>query len=261
MEGIPIVGSLDFATLLFTLFNIFFVGLVLYLFKEGRREGFPLEADETGKLEDIGPTFMPDPKTYLLPDGREIKAPNYVRDPSVDGKLERLAPWAGAPSKPVGDPMAVQMGPGAYTLREDVPDMTHERLTKIVPMSTLEDFSVAKQDVDPRGLDVVGADDVVAGKISDIWVDRAEALVRYYEVELNAPEGEEGRKVLLPYAFANVKGNQGKVLVPSILAEQFAGVPAHASPIQVTKLEEDKISGYYGGGLLYATPDRKEPWI
>jgi len=29
----------------------------------------------------------------------------------------------------------------------------------------------------------------------------------------------------------------------------------------VTLLEEDKIAGYFGGGRLYATPDRQEPLL
>jgi photosynthetic reaction center H subunit len=29
----------------------------------------------------------------------------------------------------------------------------------------------------------------------------------------------------------------------------------------VTLLEEDKIMGYFGGGYLYATPERQEPFI
>lgn len=256
-----IVGSLDLTTLLFITFVLFFFGLVFYLQKESRREGFPLEADEDGHIENSSGPAIPKPKAFNLPDGRTVYKPDGVRDPSVEGKLKRLAVWAGAPSVPVGDPMAVQMGPGSYAMREDIPDMTHENLPKIVPMSAVEEFSVAEQDSDPRGFDVVGADDKVAGKISDIWIDRAEALVRYYEVELSAAEGEAARKVLLPYAFANVKGSKGKVLVPAILAEHFAGVPAHASSTQVTRLEEDKISGYYGGGLLYATPQRAEALI
>jgi len=36
-------------------------------------------------------------------------------------------------------------------------------------------------------------------------------------------------------------------------------VPVTKSPDQVTKLEEDKISGYYGAGTLYAVPSRQEP--
>jgi photosynthetic reaction center H subunit len=38
-------------------------------------------------------------------------------------------------------------------------------------------------------------------------------------------------------------------------------VPATRSPDQVTKLEEEKISAYYGGGTLYADPARSEPLI
>ncbi len=255
MEGVQIIGSLDFATLLFILFTLFFVGLVFHLLKEGRREGFPLEADETGRLESIGTTWLPKAKTYHLPDGRTVQKPDGLRDPSYDANMKRMAPWAGAPVEPVGDPMLSGIGPGAYTLREDLPDLTHENLPKIVPMSSMADFSVAKQSSDPRGFDVVGADGAIAGKVTDIWVDRAEALVRYYEIELAA----DGRKALLPYGFANVKGKTGKILVPSILASQFANIPAHASPLKVTRLEEDKISAYYGAGTLYATPDREAP--
>jgi photosynthetic reaction center H subunit len=257
MEGIPIVGSLDFATLLFTLFNLFFVGLVFYLAREGRREGYPLESDETGRLESIGSNWMPKPKTYKLSDGREIQKPDGLRDPSIDDRVTRMAPWAGAPIEPIGDAMQSAIGPGAYTLREDIPDMTHENLPKIVPLSSMPEFSVAPKSSDPRGFDVIGADGEVAGKISDIWMDRAEALVRYYEVELAA----DGRKVLMPYAFADVKGKKSIVDAPSITAAQFTGVPAHASPVQVTRLEEDKISAYYAGGTLYATPDRVKSLI
>ncbi|WBQ09837.1 photosynthetic reaction center subunit H [Hyphomonadaceae bacterium ML37] len=257
MEGVQIIGSLDFATLLFILFVVFFIGLVFHLQKEGRREGFPLESDETGKLESIGVTWMPAAKTYKLADGRSVVKPDGQRDASLADRFKRLAPWAGAPIQPVGDPMQSGIGPGAYAMREDVPDLTHENLPKIVPMSILPAFSVAEQDSDPRGMDVVGADGNSAGKVTDIWVDRAEALVRYYEIELSAG----GRKVLLPYAFANVKGKSGKVIVSSILASQFDGVPAHGSSAQVTRLEEDRISAYYGAGTLYATPDRSEPWL
>jgi len=81
--------------------------------------------------------------------------------------------------------------------------------------------------------------------------------VRYYEVEL----AEGGRKVLLPVAFTNIRGRRRQAYVGAILGKQFSDVPAHASPDQVTRLEEDQISAYYAGGLLYATPERAEPWI
>jgi photosynthetic reaction center H subunit len=54
---------------------------------------------------------------------------------------------------------------------------------------------------------------------------------------------------------------EGRVLVQSILGRQFADAPVLASPDQVTKLEEDKIVGYFGGGKLYATAARQEPLL
>ena len=56
-----------------------------------------------------------------------------------------------------------------------------------------------------------------------------------------------------------VDGETGEVKVASILASQFSGVPSIANPDQITLQEEDKVSAYYGGGTLYATPERSEP--
>jgi photosynthetic reaction center H subunit len=49
--------------------------------------------------------------------------------------------------------------------------------------------------------------------------------------------------------------------VHAILAHQFADVPGHREANQVTMLEEEKISAYYGAGTLYATPERQEPLV
>jgi photosynthetic reaction center H subunit len=49
--------------------------------------------------------------------------------------------------------------------------------------------------------------------------------------------------------------------VNALLPEHFADVPALRNPEQVTFLEEDKITAYYAGGLLYATPGRVEPLL
>jgi photosynthetic reaction center H subunit len=51
------------------------------------------------------------------------------------------------------------------------------------------------------------------------------------------------------------------VKVVAITSRQFADVPAIKNPDQVTRLEEDKITGYFAGGHLYATPQRQEPLI
>jgi photosynthetic reaction center H subunit len=106
-------------------------------------------------------------------------------------------------------------------------------------------------------MEVVGGDGYVAGKVSDVWVDRTEPQVRYLEVAVKS----NGRRVLVPYGFARMDGRGRCVRVRSIFAGQFAAVPGTASPDRITLREEDQISAYYGGGTLYATPSRAEPFV
>ena len=107
---------------------------------------------------------------------------------------------------------------------------------------------------DPRGLPVQAGDGAIVGKISDMWVDEPEQLVRYLEIEL-----DDGGKRLVPMTLARIKSD--RVAIHSIYGEHFAGVPTTASASQVTKLEEDKISAYYAGGKLYADTSRLEPQL
>ena len=78
-------------------------------------------------------------------------------------------------------------------------------------------------------------------------------MIRYLEVEVAAAAGA----CCCRPTSARVDRNRGAVRVSSILADQFADVPAIKSPDQITLLEEDKICAYYGGGTLYATPDAR----
>ena len=55
--------------------------------------------------------------------------------------------------------------------------------------------------------------------------------------------------------------SRSEVKVASILAAQFAQVPALRHAEQITLLEEEKVMAYYGGGTLYATPERQEPLL
>ena len=153
--------------------------------------------------------------------------------------------------------MTAGVGPGAYAERANVPDLTVHGDLKIVPMRVARNFSIVKRDADPRGMLVVGADDRVAGMVTDVWVDRAEWQVRYLEVALES----SGESVLLPITGALIKASRRHVLVDAITAAQFAAVPKLANPDQVTFYEEERIVSYYGGGYLYALPSRTEPWL
>lgn len=253
MPSGSITEYIDVAQVVLYVFWVFFFGLVYYLRREDRREGYPCESDLGGRVEPVGFTLIPKAKAFLLPHGRgEVKSPNFVRD-QREIKAVKTANFPGAPLRPTGDPMVDAVGPASYAQRHDVPELTREGHAMIVPMRVAAGFSIDRQDTDPRGLEVVGADGKVAGKVKDVWVDRADVMVRYLEVELNAGAGVR----LVPITMLRLK--KQRVEVASILAAQFAKVPVLANPDQITSLEEDKVSAFYAGGRLYAEAKRLGP--
>lgn len=259
METGAITSYMDVAQLTLWAFWIFFAGLLIYLRREDKREGYPVE----GHLNYKGDTKlfegfpgMPKPKTFLLPDGGTYQAPNLSRD-ERPVPAEPAAPFAGAPLVPTGDAMQDQIGACSYAERADVPEMTWEGEPKIVPISTLSDWKVVEGDPDPRGMDVVGADGKVAGKVTDIWLDKPESIIRYLQVDA------DGQTVLVPFFLTQIAGNMRRryVQVNCVLAHQFKTAPKVKSGAQITRLEEDKIMGYFGGGHLHAKQERQEPLI
>ncbi|MEL6360517.1 MAG: photosynthetic reaction center subunit H [Pseudomonadota bacterium] len=253
------VPGIDLVDVCLWAFVIFFFGLVFFLQAEGRREGYPLEADTTGKIDNPNQVWIPTPKKFRMPHGREdVLAPNGKRE-TRKLALKRQFPWPGSAYLPTGNPMVDGVGPASYAERLDAPDLTDDGRNRIVPFRVDDDYTVAKEDADPRGMAVLGTDDKVAGTVTDLWVDQSEAVIRYLEVELPGAGGPTN--VLLPMGFAKIVGSKRQVEVHAIKSDQFADVPKTKSPDSVTRLEEDKIMGYYGGGKLYATPDRVEPWV
>lgn len=246
---------IDVAQITLYVFWVFFIGLIWYLRREDRREGYPLEVDGKG-MSSHSVLFIPEAKTFNLPHGGTAIAPDLKAD-TRPVKASRRVNYPGTPLEPTGDPLADAVGPASYAERADEPDRTYDGQVKIIPMASDAHFHVAEGDPDPRGMDVIGADDQVAGAITEIWVDRSETCIRYYELKLAGSTRNANR--LLPVNCVRI--NDGKVLVNSILASQFAGIPRTKNPDQVTLLEEDKIMGYYAGGRLYATPHRQEPLI
>ena len=247
-----ITGYIDLAQILLYVFWIFFAGLIWYLVLEGHREGYPMESGSSGRAVIKG-FPIPEPKTFLLEGGRSVTVPDLTRkEPAYNAVVSH--PSSGSPIEPRGDAMTAAVGAGAYSNREDVPERTTHGVPLIQPLRIASDFSVAPQDVDPRGLPVMGGDGKQGGTVKDIWIDSAEMMFRYLEVEITG-----GKTVLLPITFSLIRRNQ--VEVHAIYARHFAAVPALKNPDQVTKLEEEKITAYYGGGTLYADVKRSEPLI
>lgn len=254
MKG-EIQGYIDVAQMTLYLFWIFFASLIFYLRREDRREGYPLfsEPSNTYKRDDF--LFIPPPKTFKLANGSTVQAPDGKPDDRPI-KAQKIDVWPGAPLVPIGDPMQAAVGPGSYAERKNVPDDMHGK-PKIAPLRAAPGFGVDRRDPDPRGMAVKGADGATAGTVTDVWVDRMEMLIRYLEIELTGSK----KHVLVPMTFVRIDKGRRTANVKAILGSQFDGVPALASPDQVTLLEEDKITAYYGGGTLYATPQRAEPLL
>ena len=266
MYNATFFGTFDLTALTLTLFVFFFLGLMIYLRREDRREGYPIEDDVTGRAEPAqGLFFVAQPKTFHLPHGGgTVSKPDGSRD-SDDMAGARRSHVSGTPLQLIGDPMLAAVGPGAYAHRARTPDLTDHGELKITPLRNASSFFLDTRDPDPRGMTVLGADKQPAGVVSDVWIDRGEILIRYLEVELPsgglAVVGAAGRRVLLPMTMAVVSRSARTVKVDAILASQFSGVPILENPDIVTRDEEERVCAYYGGGYLYATAARSEPLI
>jgi photosynthetic reaction center H subunit len=267
METGAITSHIDVAQVVLYAFWIFFAGLLIYLQRESRREGYPLVSEIDGRPMNHG-VFMPDPKTFLLADGTTVTVPQLEKD-LRQPPLEDPTNTPGFPFHPVGNPMTAGVGAGAYTPRAKRPDMLFNGEPRILPLRAAHEFYLETSDPDPRGMPVYGADWTEAGTIADVWIDRAEFIARYFEVELPGgvvtppEEGAAGTamrplRVLLPVNFTQINSMAGRITVNAILAQQFADVPVTADPDLVTLDEEERICAYYGAGYLYATPRRQE---
>ena len=249
------LGSyIDIAQVMLYLFWIFFAGLIYYLHRENKREGYPLEHDGPSRKIVQGWPAVPEPKIYRLRDGTTRSSPptNSVEPPLNASAVGRSL---GTPLDPHGDAMLAAVGPGSYAMRADVPDMTFDGHPKLVPLRVATDYHLESADPDPRGMPVFGADGEVGGTVKDVWVDRAEYVLRYIELEVKAADGSA--HVLLPMTAARV--SNGRVTVNSIYGQHFVNVPRTKHAESITLLEEEKVMAYYGGGKLYAHPSRQEP--
>ncbi len=155
METGAITQYIDVAQIVLYMFWAFFAGLIYYLLRENHREGYPMDSGrENGpKIEGWPP--VPEPKTFKTQDGHTYLSPDLAR-PDGEYSAQPTHGWNGAPLEPVGDPLLAGVGPGAWAMRADIPDADPHGHPKIVPLRVATDHSVAKQDVDPRGLPRLG---------------------------------------------------------------------------------------------------------
>ncbi|WP_371156108.1 photosynthetic reaction center subunit H [Jannaschia sp. 2305UL9-9] len=246
-------ANFDLASLAIWLFWGFFALLIYYLQTENMREGYPLENDDGTLAPNQGPFPLPSAKTFILPHGRgEVVQPTKQPE-QRDVAMRKTAVSEGFPFEPTGNPMLDGVGPASWAPRRDVPELDGHGHPKLAPMASVDSFRISAGR-DPRGMPVIGDDGEVAATVTDMWLDVPEQLVRYLEVDV-----EGAGKRIVPMTFCRIHADH--VEVKALHAAHFAQIPATKSPTQVTLLEEDKISGFVGGGKLYASHDRQDPQL
>ena len=258
-HGLPtgaLTGYLDVAQATLYAFWLFFAGLVFYLRREDRREGYPLENEAVGRLKAPDPILIPTPKAFRLTSGHTMWAPqtNIVQDGPIPSR--KVEPWPGAPYERTETSLQAGVGPGSWAPRHDEHDRTWDGEKRIVPLRVAHHFVVHEDGPTPCARTGGGAAGAGAGVGFPRGVARGESLVRYYEVEL--PDG--GRR-LMPSAFCRTPRFGGPVTSEALLGAQFADIPTARDPDSVTLLEEERIVAYFGAGTLYAAPARAEPLL
>ena len=101
-----ITGYIDVAQLVLYVFWVFFAGLIYYLRREDKREGYPLDHRPLGPVTVQG--FPPDARAQDLPAAAWRHAYTRRRTPArrpADHGQAGGGPGPGAPLQPTGDPM------------------------------------------------------------------------------------------------------------------------------------------------------------
>jgi photosynthetic reaction center H subunit len=169
---------IDVAQVVLYLFWAFLAYIIIYLHREDKREGYPLENERSAHITVQGWPAVPAPKEYLLADGSKVYAPRAEPYDARPVKATPIGPWPGAPLEPDGDPMVDGVGPASYAERLDIPDATVHGTPKLVPLRKAEGWHIEERDPDPRGMPVIAADGKQGGTVKDVWVDVAESRGR-----------------------------------------------------------------------------------
>ncbi|MBO0663318.1 PRC-barrel domain-containing protein [Jiella sp. MQZ9-1] len=251
MPGHSFTQQLDIPLLLLILFFLFFLGLVYYLRQEDKREGYPLQSDRTvgtgGRVSVVGFPPMPKPKTFRLMHGGAVMAPRV--EPDRDLNAFSAYEFPGSPIMPSGDPLVDGIGPAAYGLKSDTPDLTVDGALKLVPLRNNSQYWLEETGTNPIGMTAIARDGLEVGTVVDVWINALEYFPRYLEIAANVESG--GQRIVAPIAFATIKSSRKIVRFSALSRAQFFNVPRLASADQITMREEDRLNGYFAGGAFY----------
>ncbi len=243
-----ISNQLDIPTLAFWVFVLFFVGLVFWLQRESKREGYPLRASPfTTELMDGFPPPAAQTRTYILNEGGTTEAPHHYEQAPTQARP--MHQFDGTAFYPLGNPLLAGIGPGSWVMRRDSVALTERGEKLMEPLRDMGGWSVEREDADPRGMAVFDWRWNAIGSVTDVWIDRGSKVIRLLEVELQAVAG--AGRVLVPLLHTEIREKSRRVRVTSLWAHQFADVPKPATAGEITAREEERLNAYYAAGFFY----------
>ena len=254
-----LTGYVDVAQVTLYVFWGFFACLIYYLARENHREGYPLVSEKSDVGEQMPEGFpIPAVKTYRLYHGGDAQSPPNYPARAPEG-ARPAAGFPGAPLVPTGNPLVDGVGPASYCNREDTPDLTFEGDDKFKPLRVALEYRVDPGEPPPQGMRVIANDGIEVGGVIDVWINLIEHATVYLEVELAGVATSP--RVLIPERYVRYRRRARQVVVRSLSAEQFLDIPRTRHPDRITRLEDDKLVGYFGGGTLYGKAGRSEPLL
>ena len=242
-----ITYHIDFAETALVLFALGFLGIVVFLRRLDKREGYPMKASPFDPQPLLGSPLPLDPKTYLLNEGGTTVAPHHYAQPPT--AVVPLYGFGGTPLSPVGNPLLAALGPGAWVMRRNEPMLTEKGELMLQPLRKLEEWSVEQGEADPRGMAVFDRRYLEIGTVHDVWVDQSIKILRLLEVELRP--GLAAGRVLVPIFHTVIHEKAREVRVTALEAHQFADLPMPARPDEITAREDERLNAYFAAGYFY----------
>ena len=253
MDMPGLTAFIDLPDLAFWAFVLFFLLLVLWIRREDKREGYPMQASPFDRTELSGfPDPPGEPRTYMLNEGGETVAPHFYAQPEL--RARPLYPFDGTPLMPAGHPLDSPLGPGAWVMRRDEPMLTEKGELMLQPLRLLDDWHVERGEADPRGMPVFDWRWKPVGVVRDLWVDRSIKILRLLEVELDAgvvPAGYGLGRILVPIYHTDIAERAREVHITALEAHQLAGIPMPASLDRITAREDERLNAYFAAGRFY----------
>ncbi len=234
---------IDVAQAAFWIFFLFFLGLVYRLRQNDKREGYPMKASPFSSEPSLGFPLPAEPHIYRLNEGGTTQAPHYYQ--GGEQHAEPLYQFDGTPLSPVGNPLLAGIGPGSWVKRNPEPMRTEKGDLLLQPMRLLPEWSVGKDDADPRGMRVFDWRWREVGTVADCWLDTGIKIIRLLEVEVAS-----GR-VLVPIYHTAINEKKREVRVTSLAVDQFADIPRLANPDVLATWEDERLNAYFAAGYFY----------